>query len=211
MSDPTPDPTPDPVTDAMSDPAAEAAGTDLTGHLLIAMPDMGDGRFAGGVVFLCRHGAEGAMGVLVNKPLPDLGFADMLEQLDIDHDAPVPQVPLCYGGPMDQRRGFVLHSAEYRGRQADALPVDDRFTMTATLDVVEDLANGTGPAQALMALGYAGWGPGQLEAELRDNGWLTCPARPDLVFDTPMDAKWEAALASLGIHPLMLSATSGRA
>ncbi len=190
---------------------SDTAATDLTGHLLIAMPDLGDPRFAGGVVFLCRHGADGAMGVLINKPLPDIGFADMLDQLEIAHEPPVPPVPLCYGGPMDQRRGFVLHSAEYRGRAGDALEVGDRFTMAATLDVVEDLARGNGPEHALMALGYAGWAPAQLEGEIAENAWLTCEATPELVFDKTMETKWEAALASLGIHPLMLSSTAGRA
>ncbi len=189
----------------------DTAPTDLTAHLLIAMPDMGDPRFSGSVVFLCAHSEDGAMGIIVNKPLPDVSFAEMLEQLEIKPDGAAPLLPVCYGGPVEQRRGFVLHSGGYRGRQDDVLEVDPRFAMTATLDVMEDLAAGRGPEQALMALGYAGWGPGQLEEEIQDNGWLTCPASEDLVFGTDMDAKWAAALASIGVHPLTLSAEAGHA
>lgn len=184
---------------------------DLTGMLLIAMPDMGDPRFHGGVVFLCAHSADGAMGLIVNKPMPEVRFADMLDQLDIPRGIDTPDIPVCYGGPVEMRRGFVLHDAGYRGRQDDRLRVDDRFAMTATVDVLEDLARGSGPPRALMALGYAGWGPGQLEDEIAQNGWLTADATPDLVFGPPMAGKWAAALASLGVSPLTLSSEAGRA
>jgi putative transcriptional regulator len=184
---------------------------DLTGKLLIAMPDMGDPRFHGSVVFLCAHSAEGAMGLIVNKPMPEIRFAEMLEQLDIAQGAATPDLAVCYGGPVEQRRGFVLHSAEYEGALQDALKVDDRFAMTATLDVLEDLARGTGPAAALLVLGYAGWGPGQLEDEIAQNGWLTTDAAPELVFATRMDGKWAAALATLGVSPLTLSSEAGHA
>jgi putative transcriptional regulator len=185
--------------------------TDLTAQLLIAMPGMGDPRFAHAVVFLCDHSDDGAMGIILNKPIPDLRFAEMLDQLDITLDGPAPDVPICYGGPVERQRGFVLHSAEYSGHQADALEVDGRFVMTATMDVMEDIAAGNGPRKALMALGYAGWGPGQLEDEIASNGWLTCAADEALVFDTAMAAKWETALKRLGVHPLALSAAAGRA
>ncbi len=160
---------------------------DLTAKLLIAMPDIGDPRFHGSVVFLCAHSAEGAMGLIVNKPMPDVRFVDMLDQLDIPRGADTPNMPVCYGGPVELRRGFVLHSAEYRGRQDDRLEVDTSFAMTATIDVLEDLARGVGPARALMVLGYAGWGPGQIEDEIAQNGWLTADATPDLVFGPPME------------------------
>lgn len=190
---------------------AAPAPTDLTGKLLIAMPDMGDPRFHGSVVFLCSHGAEGAMGLIVNKPMSEVSFADMLEQLQIDGREGAPDLPVCFGGPVELRRGFVLHSADYEGWQKDGLRVDGRFAMTATLDVLEDIAKHRGPRQALMALGYAGWGPGQLESEIQRNGWLTADAAPDLVFGGDMNGKWEAALASIGVHPLALSSTAGNA
>lgn len=184
---------------------------DLTGKLLIAMPDMGDPRFHGSVVFLCAHSADGAMGLIVNKPMEDVRFSEMLEQLDIPRGAGTPDLPVCYGGPVELRRGFVLHGAGYRGRQDDQLRVDDSFAMTATIDVLEDLARGVGPERALMALGYSGWGPGQLEDEIARNGWLTADATPEIVFGARMEGKWAAALATLGVSPLTLSSEAGRA
>lgn len=188
-----------------------AAFSDLTGQLLIAMPDLGDPRFQGSVVFLCAHSADGAMGLVVNKPLPDVRFADMLDQLSIARGAATPDLPVCFGGPVEMGRGFVLHSAEYDGSAKDLLRVDDRFAMTATRDILQDIAQGRGPRQALMVLGYAGWGAGQLEEEISQNSWLTAHALPDLVFDSAIEGKWTAALASLGISPLTLSSQSGRA
>ncbi|MGP1355973.1 YqgE/AlgH family protein [Roseicyclus sp.] len=192
----------------MQTPSAPA---DLTGKLLIAMPGMGDPRFASAVVFLCAHSPEGAMGLIVNKRMDEVTFSEMLEQLEIASPGAVRDVPVCYGGPVEPRRGFVLHSSDYRPRGEEGLTVDGRFSMTATLDILEDIANGRGPKQALLALGYAGWGPGQLEAEIAQNGWLTAEASPDLVFGHRMEGKWEAALKSLGIHPLMLSSEAGHA
>ncbi len=188
----------------------ETVPADLTGKLLIAMPGMGDPRFARSVVFLCAHSAEGAMGVIVNKPLDHVTFAEMLEQVGVAAPMP-PEVAVCYGGPVQPERGFVIHSASYRGKAQDTLRVDDRFSMTATVEVLEDMGRGLGPAQALMAIGYAGWGPEQLEDEIGQNGWLTCDASPELVFSPDMSAKWEAAMASLGINPLMLSEQAGHA
>lgn len=183
----------------------------LTGKLLIAMPGMADPRFDHSVVFICAHSDDGAMGLIVNKPTPELKFEDLLKQLDI---APPPQgatsVDVHCGGPVEGGRGFVLHSADYSGNSS-TLKVDDRFGMTATLDVLEDLSDGTGPQQCFLALGYAGWGPGQLENELQRNGWLTCDAASELVFEADASRKWQLALASLGIDPMMLSATGGRA
>jgi putative transcriptional regulator len=192
----------------MQTPSAPA---DLTGKLLIAMPGMGDPRFASAVVFLCAHSPEGAMGLIVNKRMDEVTFSEMLEQLEIASPGAVRDVPVCYGGPVELRRGFVLHSSDYSARGEDGLAVDGRFSMTATLDILEDIANGRGPKHALLALGYAGWGPGQLEAEIAQNGWLTAEASPDLVFGHRMEGKWEAALKSLGIHPLMLSSEAGHA
>jgi putative transcriptional regulator len=188
-----------------------SAPDNLTGKLLIAMPGMGDPRFAGAVVFLCAHSPDGAMGLIVNKRMEEVTFSEMLEQLEIGTPGAVRDVPVCYGGPVELRRGFVLHSADYDTRGDDGVEVDGRFSMTATLDVLEDIANGRGPRQALLALGYSGWGPGQVEAEIAQNGWLTAEASPDLVFGARMEGKWEAALKSLGIHPLMLSSEAGHA
>ncbi len=183
---------------------------DLTGQLLIAMPGMGDDRFGHSVVFMCAHSPEGAMGLIVNKPTSDLSLSHLLEQLSIEAGPQARELPVHFGGPVEHGRGFVLHEAGYVS-PVSTLEVNETFAMTATLDILEDLANGGGPAQAVIALGYAGWGPGQLEAEIAQNGWLICPGTPDLVFDTANAAKWEMALTTLGISPLTLSADAGRA
>lgn len=194
----------------------QTAPEDLTGHMLIAMPGMGDPRFAGSVIFLCAHSPNGAMGLIINKAIPDVNFSEMLRQLGVAGN-PAEEVPVGFGGPVETGRGFVLHSADYLGRpdpgdgKEGTLRVDRSFSMTATIDILEDIACGRGPRQAFMALGYAGWGPQQLEAEIGLNGWLTCPAEPELVFERPLRGKWEAALASLGVDPLSLSADAGRA
>ena len=192
------------------DSDGEAGRLDLTGKLLIAMPAMGDPRFAGSVVFLCAHSAEGAMGLIVNKPTADPGLRALLEQVSVPVAPGMRDRPVHFGGPVETVRGFVLHSADYISR-INGLRIDERFGMTATLDVLEDLAAGRGPAQAIVALGYAGWGAGQLEAEIAQNGWLTCDATPELVFATPDAGKWEAALRGLGVEALALSPAAGRA
>nr|WP_137703072.1 YqgE/AlgH family protein [Marimonas lutisalis] len=183
---------------------------DLTGKLLIAMPGMGDPRFEKSVVFMCAHSDEGAMGLIVNKPTGDLSLKDMIEQLEIGDGSCEREIGVHYGGPVEHGRGFVLHSGEYVSA-ISTLRVDDRFGMTATLDILEEMAAGRGPEKAIMALGYAGWGPGQLENEILANGWLTTEASAALVFDTPDATKWSAALKTLGVDPLTLSAAAGRA
>ena len=182
----------------------------LEGKLLIAMPGMGDPRFEHSVVFLCAHSDDGALGLIVNKPAPELRFATLLEQLDIDVGNAARDIRVHFGGPVEHGRGFVLHSSDY-GANSSTLRVGDAFGMTATLDVLEDIARGEGPDSALLALGYAGWGPGQLESEILSNGWLTCDAVPDIVFGADDSAKWTAALASLGVDAVTLSSTAGRA
>lgn len=182
----------------------------LEGKLLIAMPAMGDPRFERSVIFMCSHSAEGAMGIIVNKPAPELRFKDLLDQLKIKGRDETALTRVYFGGPVEHGRGFVLHAFASSGFEP-TLKVDDVFGMTATLDILEDIAAGTGPTQSLLALGYAGWGPGQLESEIQENGWLTCDASPELVFSTKDDAKWEAALHSLGIDPRFLSAEGGSA
>lgn len=184
---------------------------DLTAKLLIAMPGLRDPRFAGSVVFLCVHSESQSMGLIVNRPMRELTFAEMMEQFDIVPRGAAPELPVCYGGPVEMRRGFVLHSSDYRARGEEGLRVDHRFSMTGTLDVLEDIAAGRGPRRALLALGYAGWGPGQLDAEIQANDWLTSEATPELVFDLAMERKWDAAMQSLGIDPLLLSSEAGHA
>lgn len=183
---------------------------DLTGKLLVAMPGMGDPRFEKGVVFMCAHSGEGAMGLIINKPAPSIRFTDLLEQLSIEMVDPANAPAIHFGGPVEHGRGFVLHSADYRASES-TLVVDDHFGMTATLDVLDDIASGVGPAACLLALGYSGWGPGQLEQEIAQNAWLICDASEDLVFSRNSAAKWGGALGSMGIDPLTLSGTAGHA
>lgn len=182
----------------------------LEGKLLIAMPGMGDPRFEHSVVFMCAHSGDGALGLIVNKPAPDLQFATLIEQLGMDVGDPKRDIRIHFGGPVENGRGFVLHSADYRAEGA-TLQVDKTFGMTATMDVLEQIAKGQGPDSALLALGYSGWGPGQLESEILQNGWLTCDASPEIVFGEDDDRKWSEALRTLGVDPLMLSGTAGRA
>ena len=150
------------------------------------------------------------MGLIVNKPANEIVFGDLLEQLEIAPAAEAPDVSVHFGGPVDTGRGFVLHSPEFEGLEG-SLDVGEDFRLTVTLDVVREIANRSGPKSFLFALGYAGWGPGQLEGEIAENGWLTCDATPELVFGTPSPGKWNAALQALGVNALLLSAESGRA
>ena len=188
----------------------EADDSNLRGKILIAMPDMGDPRFANSVVYVCAHSDEGAMGLIVNKPQPGIRFSALLKELEIPQSSDVRDIRVHYGGPVETTRGFVLHSLDYRS-EAGTMDVDGAIGMTATLDVLESMASGTGPKTSLLALGYAGWGPGQLEGEIAQNGWLTCDAPPDLIFGRANEHKWTAALKQLGIDPLLLSSTAGHA
>ena len=182
----------------------------LCGKLLIAMPDMADPRFAGSVVYLCAHSREGAMGLIVNKPTPEIRFRDLLEQLGIPVGDAVRDIRVHFGGPVEPARGFVLHSADFSTGDA-TLGVDEDVAMTASRDVLEALAGGDGPSSSILALGYAGWAPGQLEAEIAQNGWLVGPARSDILFGRASEHKWTAALKLLGIDPLLLSSEGGHA
>ena len=192
------------MTDASANPSQ------LEGKLLIAMPDMGDPRFDRSVIFICAHSEDGALGLIVNKPTPELSFPKLLKQLEIEVPSVSRDVQVHFGGPVETTRGFVLHSSDFVS-DVSTLQVSDGFGMTATLDVMEALAGSAAPKDALLALGYAGWGPGQLEAEILQNGWLTCDADRALVFDESDETKWTAALATLGVDALMLSADAGRA
>lgn len=183
---------------------------DLTGKVLIAMPGMGDPRFESAVIFICSHSDEGAMGLIVNKPSSDVSLSDLLEQLDIPRQADGLSRPVHFGGPVEGGRGFVLHGRDY-GSHIHTLRVTDDIRMTATVDILEDIGRGAGPSEALMMLGYSGWGPGQLEGEIAQNGWLTAEASAELLFSTPDLKKWGAALKTLGIEPVMLSGSAGHA
>ena len=184
--------------------------TDLGGRLLIAMPGMGDPRFEKSVVFVCAHSDDGALGLIVNKPSPEIRFGDLLEQLEIPRGGRTREIKVHFGGPVEHGRGFVLHSADYAS-DASTLVVDPRFGMTATLDILQEIAEGNGPSSALLALGYAGWGPGQLEEEIQENGWLICDASNEIVFGKSDEGKWNAALASIGVDARMLTASGGHA
>jgi len=182
----------------------------LSGQILIAMPGMQDPRFQRSLIYLCAHSADGAMGLIVNKTADGLKLKDLFGKLDIPIGGGIASAPVHYGGPVEIGRGFVLHSSDYCSDDA-TLQVDAGTSMTATLDVLHAMASDHGPHHAIVALGYAGWAPGQLEVELQQNGWLACPADEELLFGVDADAKWDRALAKLGIDPAMLSSTGGRA
>lgn len=182
----------------------------LAGRLLIAMPNIGDPRFDRTVIYLFAHQRSGAMGLIVNRITDEVNFADLLEQLELDVTDDLDETPVRFGGPVEVERGFVLHSPDYH-REDATLQVDGEVSMTATVDVLRAMAKGDGPRRALFALGYAGWGPGQLEREIRQNGWLHCEADPEIVFDGADDTKWTRALARIGVDPSLLSSAAGSA
>lgn len=183
---------------------------DLCGKLLVAMPAMGDTRFEHSVILMCAHTPEGAMGLIINKELPELSFESLLDQLHIPRPDANRSIRVHFGGPVERGRGFVLHSTDYSG-SSSTMPIVGGYGMTATLDVLEAMAQGAGPEKALLALGYTGWGPGQLEAEIARNDWLTAEPSEGLIFSDNLKSKWSETLRGMGIDPLMLSATSGRA
>lgn len=182
----------------------------LDGKLLVAMPGMNDPRFAKTVIFMCAHSTEGAMGLVINKPADDLAFADLMAQLKIPWDKARQAPKVHLGGPVEHGRGFVLHSAEYDVEDS-TMGIGDDFGMTATLDILRDFSNGEGPLDAILTLGYTGWAPGQLEAEIQANGWVICDSTEELVFEVPDAKKWLESLKSLGFDPRLLSADGGSA
>ena len=181
----------------------------LPGQLLIAMPSMTDPRFEKSVIYMCAHNADGAMGLVINRAIDSLTFPELLEQLEIDSGSGGDQIRVLFGGPVEQARGFVLHSPDYI--QDASLVVDDNVVLTATIDILRAIANGTGPNNCLLALGYAGWGAGQLDSEIKSNGWLSVDADEELVFGCNLDEKWERAMTKIGIDPRMLSDAAGHA
>lgn len=187
----------------------------LDGQVLVAMPTMEDDRFARTVIYVCAHSAEGAMGIVVNKPAPHISFPDLLVQLEVITEGEEIRLPertgaiqVLRGGPVESGRGFVLHSADFTIEDS-TLPIDDGICLTATLDILKAIARGDGPERALLALGYAGWAPGQLETEIQANGWVTVPADRGLVFGEEAEMKYERALAKIGVDLGKLSTEAG--
>ena len=189
----------------------------LDGQMLIAMPAMNDERFVRAVIYVCAHSTEGAMGIIVNHPASNIKFPDLLVQLEVIPAAERIQLPtraedvkVLKGGPVETGRGFVLHSADFFIENS-TLPIDEGICLTATLDILKAIARGNGPESAILALGYAGWAPGQLEQEIQQNGWLHCAADIELIFGQDTDTKYEKALRKIGIDPGMLSSEAGHA
>jgi putative transcriptional regulator len=195
--------------DPHPEPNGGIAGSYMTGQLLIAMPSLDDPKLSYSVIYMCAHTDEGAMGILLNRPLVRPSFDDLLRQLDVAPLPPARRIRLCSGGPVENSRGFVLHTADWTGD--GSLLVDDSLALTASLDILKAIANGGGPREGLLALGYVGWGPGQLDGEIQQNVWLSAPSDETLVFDTDHDTKWRRALGKLRIDPLLLSGSAGHA
>ena len=181
----------------------------LTGHVLVAMPQMEDPRFSRSVVYVCAHTPDGAMGLVVNKLVDSVTFPDLLEQLNLESATADNGIHVHFGGPVETGRGFVLHSADYQ--QDATLVIEDNVALTATVDILKAIADGNGPASSLLALGYAGWGAGQLDEEIQANGWLNVQADDDLIFGSSIDLKWERAMAKMGIDFSKLSGAAGHA
>jgi putative transcriptional regulator len=183
--------------------------TSLAGHMLIAMPQMQDRRFERSVILLCAHNEDGAMGLVVNKLIDSLTLPELLTQLGIAGDGLKGNAHVHFGGPVESGRGFVLHSDDYN--EEGTITVGGNMALTATLDILRAIGRGNGPRRSLLALGYAGWGPGQLDAEIQANGWLSVAADSDIIFSADSDAKWSRALAKLGVDLMMLSSDAGHA
>lgn len=182
----------------------------LKGRLLIATPNMGDPRFRSAVIYVCSHDSSGAMGIIINKSKGALQLSDMLENIGIEGDVQVADTPVLNGGPVDIDRGFVLHSADYFKTET-SLKLSDTLNLTSTKDILEALVKDEAPKKAMLAVGYSGWGAGQIERELQDNAWIVADADEAIIFDADLDGKWAKALATLGIKPEMLSHSGGSA
>lgn len=189
----------------------------LEGQLLIAMPAMTDRRFQRSVIYICAHSSEGAMGLIINQRANHITAPDLLERLGISARSSDDEInneifslPIQVGGPVETGRGFVLHSSDYFSEDS-TLSIEEDVCLTATIDILKAIAKGKGPARALLALGYAGWSPGQLETEIQANGWLHCPADADLIFDEDLENKYSRALAKIGIDLSHLVSDAGHA
>ena len=189
----------------------------LEGHVLVAMPGMTDQRFARSVIYLCAHSKDGAMGLVINQRAKRVKFSDLLVQLEVIDEQEVIRLPkragalqVLKGGPVETQRGFVLHSSDYHVEDT-TMPIDKAVSLTATVDILRAIAKDAGPYQAVLALGYAGWGAGQLEKEIQQNGWLSCEADADLVFGPDLESKYARAMRKIGIDPAMLVSEAGHA
>jgi len=181
----------------------------LTGQLLIAMPLMPDPRFARAVIYMCSHGPNGAMGLVLNRLYTETNFKMLVQQLNIKMPAEIPDVPIHFGGPVENGRGFVLHSSDYL--REGTTRIDETISLSASVEIVQAITNGEGPERAMMALGYTGWGAGQLDIEMKANNWLTAAPDDMILFDRDLDTKWERALAKIGVSAMMLSGEAGHA
>ncbi|MEK9848386.1 MAG: YqgE/AlgH family protein [Rhodospirillaceae bacterium] len=181
----------------------------LTGQLLVAMPQMEDQRFARSVVYICAHTDDGAMGLILNKLAEAINFSDLLEQLNLPVATVSDKTRVHFGGPVETGRGFVLHSDDFT--QDASLLIENGVALTATVDILSAISKGNGPRNYLLALGYAGWAPGQLDSEIQANGWLIAPADTDILFGSKIENKWNTALNTIGIDVTMLSSHAGHA
>lgn len=181
----------------------------LTGQLLIAMPQLQDTRFERSVIYMCVHNQDGAMGLMVNRLSEEMTFPDLLEQVGVELKSKSVSMPVHVGGPVDTGMGFVLHTSDYE--QANTIKVDERISLTHTVEILKDIAEGHGPRQAMLALGYAGWGAGQLDGEIHENSWLNVPADESLIFDDAQQDKWKRSIAKLGFDISLLSGEAGHA
>src|SRR5262245_49725497 len=188
----------------------------LDGQMLIAMPMIGQSAFLGGIVYLCAHSSQGAMGIMINRPAPNVRFPDLLVRLEVIREGELITLPrkasiinVVQGGPVESNRGFVLHSDDYF--IDSTLPIDDGICLTATIEILRAIASGQGPENAMLALGYASWSPGSLEIKIRGNTWLHCPADPELLFGNDPDRKYQLALRKIGVDPARLSTQRGQA
>lgn len=182
----------------------------MTGRLLIATPQVGDARFAKSVIYICVHNEDGAMGLVINRHVDFITFSQLLGELHLENkDADDKKVPIHYGGPVEANRGFVLHSSDYS--HDSTLQINRDYGLSATLETLDSIAQGKGPSKCILALGYAGWGPGQLDEELHQNGWVSVPADPKIIFETDVHQKWNAAFKRLGFDVNMLSEDIGHA
>jgi putative transcriptional regulator len=181
----------------------------FSNKLLIAMPGLQDGFFNKSVIYLCAHSAAGAMGIVINQPLPEVGFRDLLKQLHLPQSELRVEPVVHYGGPVETGRGFVLHSTDFI--REDTVQINDHICVTGTIDIIQAMAEGKGPHKSIFALGYAGWGPGQLESEIQQNSWLTVTPDEELLFNTSLPKKWERALKKLGVDLATLSIEAGHA
>lgn len=182
---------------------------EFTGKLILSMPQIEDSRFDHSVIYICSHREQGSMGIILNKIFDTVTFKDVLKQFELNMDPHYEFVPVHFGGPVETSRGFVLHSNDYF--HEGTLQVTNQISLTATMDILKAIAEGHGPHQFLLSLGYAGWGPGQLEAEIQENSWLVAPAKKHLIFDKNLHTKWRAAMEEIGINSEMLSSETGHA